>query len=67
MKNQLAGLALATAFVSFVSYAGAEIREVDVTGGQIAGVSASGIVSFKGIPFAAPPVRSLRWKAPHRR
>jgi len=64
VKNQFACLALAAALVSFAPHAGAEIREADVTGGRIAGVSANGIVSFKGIPFAAPPVRSLRWKAP---
>src|SRR5579872_5052992 len=64
MTNQLAGLALAAAFILSVPQAGAEIREVDVTGGRVAGVSANGIASFKGIPFAAPPVRSLRWKAP---
>jgi hypothetical protein len=60
VKNQFAGLALAAAFLSFVPHAGAEIREVDVTGGRIAGVSTNGIVSFKGVPFAAPPARSLR-------
>jgi len=42
----------------------AQIPEAAVTGGRVAGVVANGIVSFKGIPFAAPPVSALRWKAP---
>jgi para-nitrobenzyl esterase len=64
VKKLSLGVALAIVFVSFVSGAAAEIGEVDVTGGRVAGVSANGTVSFKGIPFAAPPVHSLRWKAP---
>jgi para-nitrobenzyl esterase len=44
--------------------AGAQVRDVEVTGGKVSGVVSNGIASFKGIPFAAPPVGPLRWKAP---
>ena len=39
---------------------------IEVTGGQITGaLSEDGSVAiYKGIPFAAPPVGDLRWKAP---
>jgi para-nitrobenzyl esterase len=37
---------------------------VKVDGGQLAGTIAGGARVFKGIPFAAPPVGDLRWKAP---
>src|SRR5205085_3554136 len=37
---------------------------IKVDGGLISGVTADGVTSFKGVPFAAPPVGDLRWKAP---
>ena len=44
--------------------AGAASDLVTVDGGQISGTSEDGVRAFKGIPFAAPPVGALRWKAP---
>jgi para-nitrobenzyl esterase len=40
--------------------------KVNISSGSIIGTNAnsSNIVSFKGIPFAAPPINELRWKAP---
>lgn len=47
----------------FTSAAAAQV--VQTTHGRVQGVAApSGIQIFKGIPYAAPPVRALRWQPP---
>src|SRR6478735_8009063 len=55
-------LALLILLPAHVAYA--DITQANVTGGAVSGVAADGISIFKGIPFAAPPIGELRWKAP---
>ncbi len=41
-----------------------EAPQVQTESGTLEGINESGIKVFKGVPFAAPPVGDLRWKAP---
>lgn len=55
---------LAAAAVLLCSCTGGTPGKVKVEGGWIQGTVAEGMSVYKGIPFAAPPVGELRWKAP---
>jgi para-nitrobenzyl esterase len=61
MKKALIVVFLTNAFAQI---AFSQIQTAKVTGGEVQGVVAEGISIFKGIPFAAPPMGDLRWKAP---
>ena len=40
------------------------VPRVAVNEGALIGTTADGVYSFKGVPYAAPPVGDLRWRSP---
>jgi para-nitrobenzyl esterase len=65
MKNAMAWILTLGLSVSARGLAAEPLSTtVRVETGRVSGVVENGLTVFKGIPFAAPPVGDLRWKAP---
>jgi len=59
---KIISIALLIAFAPYKIFSQAPVAKIE--NGLISGVKKGDVSIFKGVPFAAPPVGDLRWKAP---
>ena len=64
MRGTVTLFLLMVGFTATATAADTDSVLVQVAQGKLRGATANGIASFKAIPFAAPPVKQLRWRPP---
>ena len=64
VKNLLTKGALIAGALLMTTQLWAQSSVVTIEAGQVKGSAKDGVLAFKGIPFAAPPLGQLRWRAP---
>ncbi len=51
-------------WTSSSAFAGSAAGKATIDGGVLQGGVQDGVVSYKGVPYAAPPIGKLRWEPP---
>ncbi|MGV3578196.1 carboxylesterase family protein, partial [Brevundimonas sp.] len=65
LRHLLAGACAASALMACATAPSAQTApEVTAPAGSVRGETIGDIATFKGIPYAAPPVGEMRWRPP---